>query len=274
MNKRELRFQYPQPPPILPIVKIRDFPLTKEQIGTAQNVLDEQRFKDNEQFQYQLYQQHFDHPLEPPMIVERRDFIPNFQIYTQMPNMPNMPNMHNIQMMHNQMMHNQIIPIQEELNFTTINNNLPWTQPPLPEYLDPKKSIDLKLIRKPNKKDKRCYTCKPRGKVKKHMINASESGIFIFSHDMHKRPVIIMTPVRHIESIDQMTPEELNNLFKSIKEFTGFWNIDDYQISFNSGAWKNHDHFHVKIRISEKQIARMRRDHFERLKMESRYPNI
>jgi diadenosine tetraphosphate (Ap4A) HIT family hydrolase len=149
--------------------------------------------------------------------------------------------------------------------------SLPWTQPPLPEYLDPKASIDLKLIRKPTKKDRRCYTCKPRGKVKKHMINTSDSGLFIFHHDMHKRPVIIMTPIRHIENIDQMTPDELINLFKSLKEFAVFWNLEDYQISFNVGKWQNHEHFHCKIRISEKQIARMRRDHFQHIKLESRY---
>jgi hypothetical protein len=39
----------------------------------------------------------------------------------------------------------------------------------------------------------------------------------------------------------------------------------------NMGDWQNHEHFHCKIRISEKIITRMRRDHFTRIKMEDRY---
>lgn len=149
--------------------------------------------------------------------------------------------------------------------------SFPWTQPPLPEFLDPRKSIDLKLVRKTKKKDTRCYTCKPRGKVKKHMINTSSSGNFVFHHDMHKRPIIIMTTGRHAENIYDLSQEELSDLFRSLKEFTAFWNIDDYQLSFNMGNWQNHEHFHCKIRLSEKIITRMRRDHFAKIKMDSRY---
>lgn len=141
----------------------------------------------------------------------------------------------------------------------------------IPEFIDPKDLVKLNLIKKSNKKDKRCYTCKPRGKVKKHIINTSESGKYYFHHDMHKRPVIIMTPVRHIQSIDELTSEELVDLFSSIKKFTTFWNIDEYQISFNAGKWQTHEHFHCKIRISEKIINRLRRDHFCKIKMEDRY---
>ncbi len=146
-----------------------------------------------------------------------------------------------------------------------------WNKPPIPEFLDQSKSIDLKLVRKPVKKDNRCYTCKPRGKVKKHIINTSESGKFYFHHDMHKRPIIIMTPSRHVESIDELTPDEQLDLFKSLKKFTSFWDIPDYQISYNSGKWQNHEHFHCKIRISEKIIDRMRRDHFKLINLNSNY---
>ena len=107
--------------------------------------------------------------------------------------------------------------------------------------------------------------------MKKHMINGSSSGKFIFHHDMHKRPVIIMTPTRHVENIYEFSPDELNDLFKSLREFVTFWNIDDYQLSFNMGKWQNHEHFHCKIRISEKIIGRMRRDHFMHVKLENRY---
>ncbi len=80
-----------------------------------------------------------------------------------------------------------------------------------------------------------------------------------------------MTPARHVETIYEFTPEELSDLFKSLKEFAILWNIDDYQLSFNMGKWQNHEHFHCKIRLSEKIISRMRRDHFLRLKLEDRY---
>ncbi len=122
---------------------------------------------------------------------------------------------------------------------------------------------------KSNKKDKRCYTCKPRGKVKQHVINETTS--FIFHHDMHKRPVILVTPKRHVLLINELTNEEHEELFKEIREFTKFWNIDDYQISYNVGNWQKHNHFHVKIKISEKIANRMRRDHFSIIKYEDRY---
>jgi diadenosine tetraphosphate (Ap4A) HIT family hydrolase len=154
------------------------------------------------------------------------------------------------------------------------NQNLTEKVDPLPTWINPLESIELKLIRKSKKKDTRCYTCKPRGKVKKHLINVSDSGLFVFHHDMHKRPVIIMTPVRHVTSIDALTLEELDNMFKSLKNFTNFWKIENYQVSYNSGTWQNHEHFHCKIRIPENKILRMRRDHFELLKKESSYVNI
>ena len=147
-----------------------------------------------------------------------------------------------------------------------------WNQP-LEIINNDKSVVNQKLIRKPTKKDSRCYTCKPRGKVKKHVINTSESGKFYFHHDMHKRPIIIMTPSRHVESIDELTCEEQIDLFKSLKQFTSFWDINDYQLSYNSGNWQNHDHFHCKIRMSEKIIDRMRRDHFKMINLNSNYEN-
>ena len=156
---------------------------------------------------------------------------------------------------------------------TTNIKELNWkSQFLLPEQLIDKKNIELKLMnkKKPNK-DSRCYVCKPRGKVKKHVICSSESGLFVFHHDLHKRPVIIMSTTRHINNANDMTPEESIDLFKSIKSFANFWSIEDYQISVNCGKWQSSDHFHTKIRISEKNVNKLRRDHFEKIKMESRY---
>ena len=155
------------------------------------------------------------------------------------------------------------------------NNFIPeWTNPPLPEYIDPKKSIDLKLIRKPKKKDNRCYACKPRGKVKKHIINTSSSGNYTFHHDMHKRPVIIITPNHHVDNFNELTNDNVIDLFKSIDEFCKFWGIIDYQITINYGKWQQkeeNNHFHCKIRLPEKLVNRFRRDHFEKLKLDKRY---
>jgi len=56
-----------------------------------------------------------------------------------------------------------------------------------------------------------------------------------------------------------------------IKDFCIFWNIKDYQLSFNYGSWKTNEHFHIKIKIDDKIIERMRGDHFRRLKLQENY---
>jgi hypothetical protein len=117
----------------------------------------------------------------------------------------------------------------------------------------------------------RCYTCKPRGKVKKHIIGKSFCGNFVFHHDMNHRPIIILTPIEHISKIDDMTPELLKKMFEAIYVFCGFWKLKDYQVSYNAGQWKINDHFHIKIRIPEKIIKIMRADHFKRIQLEDNY---
>jgi hypothetical protein len=146
-----------------------------------------------------------------------------------------------------------------------------WSFPVQPPHRSHNHSIDLKLVDRNTKKDTRCYTCKPRGKVKKHIINSSQSGNFVFHHDMHKRPVVVVTSLKHIHTINDMAQEEIADLFKSIRDFATFWNITDYQVSFNMGRWQNHEHFYCKIRLPEKIVSRMRRDHFQYIKMESNY---
>lgn len=120
----------------------------------------------------------------------------------------------------------------------------------------------------------RCYTCKPRGKVKKHIISYSSCKKFVCHHDMSHRPIILVTPVDHIKDIYQLTPEELSAFFAYIKEFCAFWNIDDYQVSYNCGAWKLNEHFHAKIRINEKIAGRMRGDHFKVIKLSENYTKV
>jgi hypothetical protein len=135
-----------------------------------------------------------------------------------------------------------------------------------PEYTNPEYT-NSNTIRGPKtgNKDSRCYTCKPRGKVLKHIINTSKSGRYIFNHDMHKRPVIILTSVKHYHSINDLNPEELADLFSSIRDFMTFWKIKDYQISFNMGKWQGHEHFHCKLRLPDNIVSKMRKEHFRGL---------
>ena len=119
---------------------------------------------------------------------------------------------------------------------------------------------------------KKCYSCNPRGKVKKHIFEGCETDGFVFHHDMHKRPIILVTPKKHYSTLWELPPSEQVKLFAAVKTFCEFWNISDYQVAFNCGSWQNHDHLHIKIKINEKIINRLRRDHFNRIKRSSEYP--
>lgn len=121
------------------------------------------------------------------------------------------------------------------------------------------------------KSSKRCYTCKPRGKVKKHIICNSTCGHFVFHHDMNHRPLIIITPIQHINTIYELNEQQLSLLFNAINTFCKFWNINDYQISFHCGSWQTHEHLHIKMKIDKRIIERMRGDHFRKIKYDERY---
>ena len=47
--------------------------------------------------------------------------------------------------------------------------------------------------------------------------------------------------------------------------------LKDYQVLYNQGEWQTHEHFHLKIKVNENIIKRMRADHFNHKKMEKRY---
>ena len=120
-----------------------------------------------------------------------------------------------------------------------------------------------------NRTSSKCYTCKPRAKVKKHIISKTDNTTF--HHDLWKRPLIIATPNKHYHTIFEMSPDYVHNFLNDIRQFTKFWNLDDFQIMFNFGRWQSHHHCHLKIRANEQAIARMRRDHFEKIKLDSNY---
>lgn len=127
-------------------------------------------------------------------------------------------------------------------------------------------SVDAK-----RQKQRNCYTCKPRGKVLKHIINGSGSGNVIFHYDLHKRPIILVTTKTHYESFYDIPQNEVMELFGMIKSFCDFWGIKDYGISYNNGTWQNHPHFHIKIKANEKIINRLRRDHFALISLNTHY---
>ncbi len=131
--------------------------------------------------------------------------------------------------------------------------------------------LDKKELSKNNNNYGRCYTCKPRGKVKKHIISVSECGKYTFHHDMTHRPIIIVTPNEHYHTIYEFNEIDLHQMYNSINKFCKFWNITDYQVLFNNGTWQTHNHFHIKLKINEKIINRMRGDHFKKLKLEESY---
>ena len=132
-----------------------------------------------------------------------------------------------------------------------------------------------------NKKNKKgengntnkCYTCKPRGTVKDHII--SETDHFVFHHDMFRRPMVIITSKEHYHTIYEIPNDIKVKLFDDIKIFIDFWNLNkDYQIILNNGDSQTHHHFHCKLKINEFMVNRMRRDHFTLLNLQKSYNSV
>ena len=117
---------------------------------------------------------------------------------------------------------------------------------------------------------KKCYTCKPRGTIKEHIISSSEN--FTFNHDLFRRPLIIITSKQHYHTIYDMPDQVKLNLFNDIHLFVEFWNLNkNYQLMINNGDSQKHHHFHVKMKINPDIANRMRRDHFTRINLEKNY---
>jgi len=129
----------------------------------------------------------------------------------------------------------------------------------------------VKKIKKEEPVTKRCYTCKPRGKVMMHIISTSACGDFLFHHDMNNRPIILVTPILHVEKISDLPNDIQVNLLKSVEDFCKFWSITSYEVSYNVGEWQKNEHVHIKIKMKEKQISRMRDDHFRLMNLRKQY---
>jgi hypothetical protein len=117
---------------------------------------------------------------------------------------------------------------------------------------------------------KKCYTCKPRGTLKDHIISHTQN--FTFNHDMFRRPLIIITSNQHYHTIYEMPDDVKLSLFNDIRLFVDFWNLNkNYQLMLNNDDSQTHHHFHVKMKINPEIANRMRRDHFTRINLEKTY---
>ena len=127
-----------------------------------------------------------------------------------------------------------------------------------------------KSVKKNNNNINKCYTCKPHGTLREHIISQTED--FTFNHDLFRRPLIIITSKKHYHTIDEIDDHVKLQLFRDIKQFVDFWNLNsNYQLMINNGDSQTHHHFHVKMRINELIANRMRRDHFTRINLEKTY---
>ena len=87
-----------------------------------------------------------------------------------------------------------------------------------------------------------CYTCKPRGTLKEHVISQTEH--FTFNHDLFRRPLIIITSKQHYHTLYQIPDAIKLKLFEDINSFVQFWNLNEnYQLMINNGKSQSHHHF-------------------------------
>jgi hypothetical protein len=130
-------------------------------------------------------------------------------------------------------------------------------------YLRPEKS-------KQTRNTGKCYTCKPRGTLKDHIISSTEN--YTFNHDLFRRPLVIITTKMHYHTIYDIPDPVKLQLFQDIKNFVEFWNLNNnYQLIINNGDSQTHHHFHVKLMLDAEIVNRMRRDHFTRINLEKTY---
>lgn len=117
----------------------------------------------------------------------------------------------------------------------------------------------------------KCYTCFPRDYHNQFLVSETENAKFLF--DLAKRPIIIITSKQHYKDIFEVPPNTLDAILKDIQSFCDLRNIKDFSLSVNTGRWKTHDHFHIKLRSYERHINIMRDDHFKLRKLQMLFPD-
>ena len=115
----------------------------------------------------------------------------------------------------------------------------------------------------------KCYTCNPKKYVKNHIFYSE--GIFNFHFDLTNRPLIIITPNKHVETTLDLSKDEIYEMFVIVDKFCKDRNIKDYQLITNMGEWKSHKHLHWKLKVNEDTCFRMKQDHFKLIKLEKNY---
>jgi len=139
--------------------------------------------------------------------------------------------------------------------------------------LKPPTSAEVPLYKHPitplNKT--RCYTCKPKRLALEHVFFIDEQRSVKYHFDMIGRPFIIVTPTEHVSNVQELSNKygnmRLQSIFDSINDFCGFWNIKDYQLQLNHGKWQHHNHLHLKLKVCEDFVQKIRSDHFKFIKM-------
>jgi len=130
--------------------------------------------------------------------------------------------------------------------------------------------VDTKeVVIKRRKEAGPCYTCHPKPYHQKFIYEEKNNCKFHF--DLTNRSYIIATPLRHVETIYQLTRDELHSMIQTIRAFCDERNITNYQLSTNMGEWKTHSHLHWKIKIAAEFLHRLRDDHFALLKYKKNY---
>jgi len=134
----------------------------------------------------------------------------------------------------------------------------------------PPRQQPQETFKRPVRKNRRiCYTCRPKPYVERFTFYNTEHLLFHF--DLIRRPYIIITPKKHVETPYDLDEKELFDLYNSVNTFCKDRNIKDYQLSTNMGAWKTHAHLHWKLKIPENICFRMKTDHFTLLHLEKNY---
>lgn len=105
-----------------------------------------------------------------------------------------------------------------------------------------------------------CYTCDPfrSPKIKSYVF---ENGTFGRLHfDLRDRDFFVYTPYRHVEHLTDLDPLECHEVLREVDRMIGAM-TDSFNVQYNKGRWKSHQHVHLKVTIDEPTFRRIKRNH-------------
>lgn len=113
-----------------------------------------------------------------------------------------------------------------------------------------------------------CFTCRCDGRAADLVITNGEYGRF--QYDMRGRPMMIYTPHRHVQDLEDLDRGEMDDFYADITRFMENRGFYGFQIAMNFGSWRTHkQHLHFKLLGEETRIARDRDDQLRRKKTRS-----